>query len=992
MSFGLSLGILLAIAIALTLALTPTGAAADHGGPHPVVDGFVQDPVTGVVEEAYVVQGITYTQDQLTGDFAGLLYTAEDATNFYFGFAQSVFINDNTYSDGNKNDPNNPEIGWDSIGRSHRIQDLLQSEHIEVQIFSTPDNTGVPVLDFFLDYASDDVNGQNVGNIDSLGPIGGDGFFITGTVADLPEWASSLDWNINVASPTFSDNPNSSPRRILTNSYDPGTTADPNSPWIYETVYEWSVAKSAFPQANPTLDDISISILEVHNSPVKAGNPVPIPVINVKKESNPPSGSDVVGGQLITYTVTVENTGLVPITGMVITDVPDSNLTNIVPLDGGGFAGGTITWPSTGTLPTLAVGATLTVQFQANVISPTAVGTDIFNTGTISADQLPTPAQTNTTVHTVTGNPVIAVVKTPDINDAPQPLTRAAGETVDFIYLVTNGGNVDLENVVLTDNLEGTPAFVGGDTGLDGILSVGETWTYGATHTVTQAEIDAGVIGTNVDGESGTATVTGVGVGTTGLVSATDPGGVTLLQTPGIAVTKVADVTAFSAPGTATYTYTVNNTGNVTLTNIVVTDDNATPGNAADDFNVTLLATTLAPGASTSGTATHSVTQAEIDSGAAIVNVASADSDQAGPETATETLSITQTPGIAVTKVADVTVFSAPGTATYTYTVNNTGNVTLTNIVVTDDNATPGNAADDFGVTLLATTLAPGASTSGTATHSVTQAEIDSGAAIVNVASADSDQAGPETATETLSITQTPGIAVTKVADVTVFSAPGTATYTYTVNNTGNVTLTNIVVTDDNATPGNAADDFNVTLLATTLAPGASTSGTATHSVTQAEIDSGAAIMNVASADSDQAGPETATETLSITQNPLVQVTKSAAIAEVTRTISNAATVVTNEGATDDNLLNNPIDSLVIVAHDITYTITVINTGNVTLNNATLSDDVPAGTTFTSATSTQGTCADPDANGTVTCNLGTIDVGGNSTDVTVTLIVRTTTP
>ena len=271
------------------------------------------------------------------------------------------------------------------------------------------------------------------------------------------------------------------------------------------------------------------------------------------------------------------------------------NLTNIVPLDGGGFAGGTITWPSTGTLPTLAVGATLTVQFQANVISPTAVGTDIFNTGTISADQLPTPAQTNTTVHTVTGNPVIAVVKTPDINDAPQPLTRAAGETVDFIYLVTNGGNVDLENVVLTDNLEGTPAFVGGDTGLDGILSVGETWTYGATHTVTQAEIDAGVIGTNVDGESGTATVTGVGVGTTGLVSATDPGGVTLLQTPGIAVTKVADVTAFSAPGTATYTYTVNNTGNVTLTNIVVTDDNATPGNAADDFNVTLLATTLAP-------------------------------------------------------------------------------------------------------------------------------------------------------------------------------------------------------------------------------------------------------------------------------------------------------------------------------------------------------------------------------------------------------------
>jgi len=64
-----------------------------------------------------------------------------------------------------------------------------------------------------------------------------------------------------------------------------------------------------------------------------------------------------------------------------------------------------------------------------------------------------------------------------------------------------------------------------------------------------------------------------------------------------------------------TYTYVVTNTGNVTLTSVVVTDDNGTPDYAGDDFNVGTIAS-LAPGQSKTFTKTVylPVTQYAVDS------------------------------------------------------------------------------------------------------------------------------------------------------------------------------------------------------------------------------------------------------------------------------------------------------------------------------------------------------------------------------------------
>jgi len=75
----------------------------------------------------------------------------------------------------------------------------------------------------------------------------------------------------------------------------------------------------------------------------------------------------------------------------------------------------------------------------------------------------------------------------------------------------------------------------------------------------------------------------------------------------------------------------------------------------------------------------------------------------------------------------------------------------------------------------------------------------------------------------------------------------------------------------------------------------------------------------------------------------------------------------------------------------LTYTVTVLNLGPDPADAVTLSDPLPAGTTFLSCTASPGSCAGPapGTNGTVTANLGTIAVGSRAT---VTITVNVTAP
>src|SRR6185436_587557 len=112
-----------------------------------------------------------------------------------------------------------------------------------------------------------------------------------------------------------------------------------------------------------------------------------------------------------------------------------------------------------------------------------------------------------------------------------------------------------------------------------------------------------------------------------------------------------------------------------------------------------------------------------------LANTVTASSNEAPQATDSLAIPIVQAPALTLVKSASPSSYDHVGELiSYTYAVTNTGNVTLLGqITVADDRVTvtcPPTAA-----------LAPGASITCAATHSVTQADLDAGS-IVNVASA----------------------------------------------------------------------------------------------------------------------------------------------------------------------------------------------------------------------------------------------------------------
>ncbi|MBW8849145.1 MAG: OmpA family protein, partial [Xanthomonadales bacterium] len=476
-------------------------------------------------------------------------------------------------------------------------------------------------------------------------------------------------------------------------------------------------------------------------------------------------------------------------------------------------------------------------------------------------------------------------------------------DAVDDTGTVANGaaGGTAVPNVLVNDTLNGAPATLA---------------------TVTISQVSTSNPNVTINPATGAVNVApGTPAGTFTLVyqiceqlNPTNCDTATVTVTVGAAVIDAVDDTFPPVSGVGGGT-TGSVLGNDTLNGVAVTpaDITLTPGVAPTpatgsitmnpDGTITIAAGTEA------GTYTYPYTICEA------LNPANCD-------TAVATVIVSAQPGLTLDKIAGTPTANVAGaTIAYSFVVTNTGNVTVTGLAIND-------AKLDAAAVCPATTLAPGASTTCTGTHTITQAEVDAGT-VDNTATATGTLPGnggttvsPPDSTST-PIAQTPAISATKTATLTTDNGvPALAdegdviTYAVSVTNTGNVTLNNLVVSDsfEGGTP------TTLTCTPTTLVPGATaTCASYTHTVTAAEALAGGTLDNVATA---RALSSTSAQTVTSTSTAVVAVNGAPATIRVTKTAS-------------------PRD--VHVGDLVRYTVTMENTSQTTMTDGTLVDTPPAG-------------------------------------------------
>jgi uncharacterized repeat protein (TIGR01451 family)/LPXTG-motif cell wall-anchored protein len=251
---------------------------------------------------------------------------------------------------------------------------------------------------------------------------------------------------------------------------------------------------------------------------------------------------------------------------------------------------------------------------------------------------------------------------------------------------------------------------------------------------------------------------------------------------PSILLTKVASQKSAKLNDTIKYTYTITNTGNVTLTNIQLTDDKIE--------GISLSKTILAPGETIIAFATMVGTvEGELTNTATVTGEYG---DKTVDDTATATVNITdaQQPSISLTKTASPTTAVIGEKITYTYTITNTGNVTLSNITLFDNKILWG------WVHLPKITLEPGETMTATAMSSgIFEGTLTNKATVTGWYGF--LKSVTDTATASVTITKPQhGILLTKTAPETA-KIGDEITYTYTIKNIGDVKLYDIKLTDD---------------------------------------------------------------------------------------------------------------------------------------------------------------------------------------------------
>jgi uncharacterized repeat protein (TIGR01451 family) len=669
----------------------------------------------------------------------------------------------------------------------------------------------------------------------------------------------------------------------------------------------------------------------LNNSATAATNPQQADLMLTKVVNDPTPNV----GDTVTFTVSLTNNGPSAATNVQVSDLLPAGLTFVSSTPSQGtYNNGTGVW----TVGTVANAATQTLTLQATVVSSSAQT----NTATIShSDQFdPNPGNNQGSATETPQQSDLVLTKT--VNDA----TPNVGDTVTFTLTLSNNGPDTATNVTVQDLLPAGLTFVSSTPSQGTYNNTSGAWTVGTvTTTIPQTlTIQATVTSSTAATNTGAISHSDQFDPNTGNNSA---GATETPQQSDLALTKTVSDAAPNVGDTVTFTVTLTNNGPDAATGVQVSDLLPT--------GLTFVSATPSQGSYSSGTGVWMVgtvsttvaptlqVRAKVVTSSAQTNTATiAHSDQFDPNPNNNNASATETPqqaDLALSKTVNNTTPNVGDTITFTVTLSNKGPDPATNVTVAD--------ALPAGLNLVSATPSQGTYAAGVWTVGIVSpstpqtltitAKVVSSSAQTNTATiSTSDQFDPNAGNNTTSATETPQQSDLSLAKTVSNATPNvgdTVTFTVTLTNLGPDPATGVQVSDllpagltfVSSTPSQGSYNGGTGLW---------TVGTVTTTVSptlqiQAKVVSSTTDTNTATIKhSDQFDPTSANNQASASESP-----QQSDLA-VSKTVSDATP---NVGDT------------------VTFTITLTNNGPDTATNVQVSDLLPAGLTFVSATPSQGT-------------------------------------
>jgi LPXTG-site transpeptidase (sortase) family protein len=736
-----------------------------------------------------------------------------------------------------------------------------------------------------------------------------------------------------------------------------------------------------------------------------------------------------VTGQRLTYTIDYSNVGNQGATGVVLTEtVPDNTTFNSSASTSGWncSAAPTCTF-AVGSLSANSGSNSGSVTFAVDVHASVPAGvTQIFNTVFIDDDHSNGTGTSGNNIQTATDTDNLTAMPIFTITKDDSETTVTTGQTLVYTIDYSNVGDQGATGVVLTETLPDNTTFNAANStpGWDCTAAPTCTFTVGGLSAGTgntgsvnfavkvNASIPAGItqiyntVSIDDDHSNGT------GPGGDNKQTATDTDALT--AKPTFTITKDDGVTTATPGQRLTYTIDYSNTGDQGATGVVLTEtipDNTT-FNAAHSTTgwdcstaptCTLAVGDLPAGSSNTGSATFVVDMNNpVPSGATqVFNTVTIDDDHSNgtgtsgdnKQTATDTDTLDAQPAFAITKSDGVTSAVPGQTLVYTIDYGDTGNQDATGVVLTETiptNTTFNSALSTSGwdcstaptCTLAVGTLAGGGSgTSASATFVVDVINpAPSGATqIFNTVTIDDDHTNGDfhqTATDTDTLDANPAFVISKDDGVTETNTGDTLIYTIDYGNTGDQDATGVVLTE--TLPNNTSFD------ATNSTTGWSCTGT-TCTFTVGDLPGGGSLSSN-----------------SVDFAVKVNATVPAGVTQVVNTVTiddDHTNGDFHQTAMDTDTLNaqpaftiskDDGETTVVTGQTLTYKIDYSNVGDQGATGVTLTETIPANTTYDAADSTTGWSC-----GVTTCTftVGGLSAGtGNTGSVNFAVKVNATLP